>query len=59
MRNLKVENSVLFGALSENSCLGGSLSDSSERLFPRDKGGARTNRSSATKTKYSELRKIS
>ena len=38
--NLKVENYVLFGRLSEDLSPGGSLSDSSKGLFPRGKGGS-------------------
>ena len=37
----KVENYVLFGRLTENLSLGGSLSDSSEALLQRGKGRAR------------------
>ena len=48
MHNLKVENSVLFGGLTEDSSLAGSLSDSSEGLLRRGKGGDRMNRSFAT-----------
>ena len=44
MHNLKVENYVLFGGLSEDSSPGGSLSYGSEGLFQRGKEGARTYR---------------
>ena len=37
----KIENYVLFGRLTENLSLGGSLSDSSETLLQRGKGRAR------------------
>ena len=43
MHNLKVENYVLFGDITEN-CRPDS-SDSSEELFQRGKGGARIHRS--------------
>ena len=49
MHNLKVENSVLFGGLTEDSSPAGSLSDGSEGLLRRGKGGDRMNRSFATK----------
>ena len=44
MHSLKVEYYVLFGK-SEDLCLGCSLSDSSETLLPRGKGGDRIHRS--------------
>ena len=40
LHNLKVENHVLFSRFSEDLSLEGSLSDSSERLLRRGKGGA-------------------
>ena len=46
MNNLKVENFVLFGGIFEDL----SLSDRSEGLLQRDKGGARIYSSFATKT---------
>ena len=49
MHNLKVENSVLFGGLTEDSSLAGSLSDGSEGLLRIGKGGDRMNRSFALK----------
>ena len=39
MRNLKVTNSVLFRGLTEDYSVRDSLSDSSEELLRRDKGG--------------------
>jgi len=45
MHNLKVESSVLFGGLSEDSSPGGSLSNSSEGLLCKGKGGAKIYRS--------------
>ena len=44
-RNLKVENYVLFGGITEDYGLGDSLSDSSAELFQRGKGEARIYRS--------------
>ena len=41
MRNLKVENYILCGKLIENYSLGDSLSESSEEMVQRGKGGAR------------------
>ena len=41
MHNLKVENCVFFGGLSEDPCLEDSLCDGSEGLLWRCKGGAR------------------
>ena len=43
MHNLKVENSVLFGGLTEDSSPAGSLSDGSEGLLRRGKGGLLVN----------------
>ena len=40
IHNLKVENYVLFSRLSEDLSLEHSLSDSSEQLLQRGKGGA-------------------
>ena len=53
MHNLKVENYGLLSGLSEDLGVGdgGSLSDSSEGLLPRGKGGARIQRSFVTKTR--------
>ena len=51
MHNLKVENRVLFGRLSEDISPGDSLSESSEGLLGRGEGGTRIYRSFATKTK--------
>ena len=51
MYNLEVENYVLFEGIFEDLNLEDSLSDSSEGLLCRSKGGARINRSSATKTR--------
>ena len=45
MYNLKVENYVLFGGLTEDLSQGYSISDSFEGLFQRRKGGSRINRS--------------
>ena len=39
--NLKVENYVLFGDITESCRPGYNLSESSEELFQRDKGKAR------------------
>ena len=47
--NLKVENYVLFSRVAEDLSPEGSLSDSSEGLLHRGKGGARLYRSFATK----------
>ena len=44
MQNLKVENYVLFGRLSEGLRLEGNLSDSREEVLQRGKGGARVYR---------------
>ena len=41
MHNLKVVSSVLFGDLTEEYSLGGSLSDRSEDLLQRGKGEGR------------------
>ena len=41
MHNLKVENYILCGKLIENYSLGDSLSESSEEMVQRGKGGAR------------------
>ena len=51
MHNLKVENYVLFGRLAKDLSLGGSLSDSSEGLLLRGKGGARMHRSFCSEKK--------
>ena len=50
MHNLEVENYVLFGEFSEDVSLEDSLSDCSEGLFQRGKGGTRMYRSFAIKT---------
>ena len=42
MYSLKVENYVLFGGLTEDYIPGYILSNSSEELFHRHKGGTRT-----------------
>ena len=39
MHNLKVASHILFRDLTEDYILGDSLSDSSEELFQRSKGG--------------------
>ena len=57
MRNEKVENYALFGGLAEDLSPGDSLSDSSEGLFRRGKGGARIYRSFCKKTKTNRLTK--
>ena len=49
MQNLKVENYVLFGRFSEDLSPEDSLSDRSEEVLQRGKGGARIHRSFATK----------
>ena len=41
MHNLKTENYVLFGGLTEDLSPGDSLSDNAEGLFQKGKGGAR------------------
>ena len=45
MHNLKVDSYVLFGELTEDYSLGDHLSDSSEELLQRGKGGAMIYRS--------------
>ena len=45
MHNLKVENYVLFRGHTKDLSPGDGLSDSSEGLFQRGKGGARIHRS--------------
>lgn len=57
MHNLKVVNCVLFGGLSEDPSLEGSLSDSSEGLFQRDKGGAGIYRSLCSRNQVIEASK--
>ena len=47
--NLKGESYVLFGGLSEDSSQEDSLSDSSEGLFQKGRGGARVHRSFCNK----------
>ena len=42
MHNLKVENHVLSGGLAKDLSPGGSLSESSEGLLQKGKGGVRT-----------------
>ena len=49
MHNLKVENYVLFCGLAEDLSPGDSLSDSSEGLLLRGKGGTRVYRSFCNK----------
>ena len=49
---------IIFGGLSEDSSPGGSLSNSSEGLLLRDKGGARIYRSFVIKTRLEEHQKI-
>ena len=56
--DLKAENYVLFGELSEDLSPGGSLSDSSEELLWRGEGGPGSMGVSATKTRWSELQKM-
>ena len=51
MQNLKIENYVLFGRLSEGLRLEGNLSDSPEEVLQRGKGGARIYGSCAMKTR--------
>ena len=41
LHNLKVENYILFGRYTEDFSPGDSLSNSSENVFSRSKGGAR------------------
>ena len=49
--NLKIENSVFSGRVSENLSLGYSISDSSKGLLLRGKWGARIDGGFATKTR--------
>ena len=49
MHNLKVEKYILFLDLTEDYNPGGSLSECSEELFPRGKGGAKIYRSVCNK----------
>ena len=51
MHNLKTKNCVLFGRQTEDLSLGDSLSDGSDRLLQRDKGGARIYEFFKTKAK--------
>ena len=57
MHNLKVENYASFGGLAEDLSPGGSLSDSSEGLLWRGKGGARIYSSFAKKQKQTKQNK--
>ena len=54
---LKVENCVLFSRFSEDLSLEDSLSDSSEGLFQRSKGGKRIYRGFTRKNKWPEHQK--
>ena len=58
MNNLKAENPVLSGKLSEDSHLRGDLSNSSVGLLWIGKGGARIHKHFTTKTRLSEHQKI-
>ena len=51
MHNIKVENYVLLGRFSENLGPEDRLSDSSEALLQQGKGGVRTYRSLARKSR--------
>ena len=55
MNNLKGASYVLFGDLTEDYSSGDTLSNISEELFLRGKGGARIYRSFCWKTKQKEL----
>ena len=58
MHNLKAENYVLLGGLSEDSSPGGSLSDSSEGLLQKVRKEPGHMGVSATKTRWLEHQKI-
>ena len=51
MQNLKVKNHVLFRGISEDLSPEDRLSDRSEGVLQRDKGGVRIYKSFATKTR--------